>query len=123
MTAPEPPAKVAPRLAERLGTTPPPEPVEVVIELAGGPPPASGSRAERMAAARSSFARDLDAVRKTITAAGGEVLDAVWLNRTVRGRVPAGGIPAVAAAEGVAVVDLPRRIEPDAQPATNSPSP
>lgn len=98
-----------------------PEPVEVVIELAGAPvtssgPATSGSRAERVAAAQAAFDRDVDAVRRTVAAAGGEVLDTVWLNRTVRGRVPAGGIAAVAADERVAVVDLPRRIELDASP-------
>jgi hypothetical protein len=106
-------AKVAPRLAQRLVGMAAAEPVEVVIELAGPPPETGGSRAERVAAARAAFDRDVVDVRRAVAAAGGEVLDAVWLNRTVRGRVPAGGVATVAADEGVAVVDLPRRIELD----------
>ena len=121
MTVPEPPAKVAPRLAELLDELDPPEPVEVVIELTGPAPATTGSRAERVAAARSSFSHDLAAVRATIVAAGGEVLDSAWLNRTVRSRVPAAGIAAVAADGAVAAVDLSHRIEPDTQPATNDP--
>jgi hypothetical protein len=124
MTGPDRPrAKVGRRLAERIDGMAPPDPVEVVIELAGDAPAVAGSRAERMAAARSSFDRDVDAVRATITAAGGEVLDTVWLNRTVRGTLPAGGVAAVAADDAVAVVDLARRVDPDGQPATNEPSP
>lgn len=117
------PAKVAPRLAERLDVLAEPEQVEVIIELTGHEMPASGSRQERMAAAKSSFERGLAAVTETITAAGGKVLESAWLNQTVRGRVPAGKVARVAAADGIAVIDLPHRLEADAHPARNDPSP
>lgn len=117
------PAKVAPRLAERLDALAEPEQVEVIIELMGREMPVSGSRQERMAAAKLSFERDVAAVTETIMAAGGEVLESAWLNQTVRGRVSAGKVARVAADDAIAVIDLPHRLEADAHPAMNDPSP
>lgn len=117
--------ELAPGLAKRIADADADadEPVEVVIELAGAAPTTTGSRHERIAAARSAFETDLVPVTAAITAAGGEVLDAAWLNRTVRGSVPAGALGRLAADEHVAVIDLPRPLEPDAQPSASSPSP
>ncbi len=111
------------QLAERIAAADAAEPVEVVIELAGTTPAGSGSRQERIAEARTAFEADLDAVRGTIAAAGGEVLDAAWINRTVRGSVPAGALAQLAADDRVAAIDLPRRLDPDAQASVSKPSP
>lgn len=111
------------QLTERIAIADAAEPVEVVIELAGSTPTSAGSRQERIAAARTAFENDLDAVRGTIAAAGGEVLEAAWINRTVRGSVPAGALAELAADERVAAIDLPRRLEPDAQANVSKPSP
>jgi len=102
------------RLAERIAQSDEGEPVEVVIELANGHALPGGSRQERIAAARTAFEHDLASVEGTITAAGGKVLDAAWLNRTVLGRVPVGALRRIAADEHVAAVDLPRPVEADA---------
>jgi hypothetical protein len=116
-------AKVAPRLAARLDALAEPEQVEVVIELTCHETPASGSRQERIAIAKSSFERGLATVAEALAAVGGEVLDAAWLNKTVRGRVPAGEVARVAADDAVAAIDLPHRLEADAHPVTNDPCP
>jgi len=105
--------ELAPRLAERIAHADDDEPIEVVIELAGDPPTTNGSRTERIAAARSAFERDLAAVTPTIAAAGGTIDDSVWLNRTVRGTVPAGEVERIAADDRIAAVDLPATIEPE----------
>jgi hypothetical protein len=108
--------KLTPELAERVAGVEPSEALEVVVELTGTALATKGSRQERIAAARTGFEGDLAAVTEAIGAAGGTVLEAVWLNRTVRARVPAGAIARVAAHGLVALVDLPRLLEADAEP-------
>jgi hypothetical protein len=115
--------KVSPRLADELSRMSEPDTVDVVIELTPSGTPGSGTRAERVAAARSAFEDRLGSVTEAVTAAGGEVVDSAWLNQTVRGRLPAGRVEQVAADDAVAVVDLARPLEAEAQPATNKPSP
>ena len=115
MAGDDPAEKVGPSLARRIAAADAQGQVEVVIELTGDVEvPADGTRQQRIAAARSSFERDVAAVSDRIEAAGGEVLETAWLNRTLRGRLPAATVVRVAADDAVAAIDLPHTIQPDA---------
>jgi hypothetical protein len=87
--------------------------MDVIIELTRSPESAGGSRQERVAAAKASFQEALDAVSSTIEDAGGTVSETAWINRTVRGSVPAGNLDKVAADDLVTAIDVPRSIEAD----------
>ena len=98
------------------------QPLEVVVELQPVPIPTAGTRQERMAAMQRTFERDLAAVSRQIEAAGGDVLGGAWLNRTVRGRLPADQVGRLAEEEAVVRIDLPSTLEPDWQPPSPSSS-
>jgi hypothetical protein len=101
--------KVTPRLAERLSTGP--DDVEVIVELRPLDRPDGGTRQERVAALRDSFAAELGPVAEQITAAGGEVLESAWINQTLRVRLPAAAVDEVAASATVIRIDLPTTLE------------
>lgn len=103
--------KVTPRLAEHLAGEP--ATVEVVVELTPLPPPAGGTRPERITALRDGFAAELGPVAARITASGGEVLESAWINQTVRARIPAAAVAEVAADDTVMRVDLPGQLDPE----------
>lgn len=103
----DPPVKATPRLAAHLAAGAGPD-VEVVVELRPLPPPASGTRQERIAAGRAAFDAELAPVAARVAQVGGEVLDAAWLNQTLRVRLPAGAVPELAAVAEVTRIDLPR---------------
>jgi hypothetical protein len=96
--------------------------VEVVVELEPVPIPTTGTRQERMEALQRTFERDLAAVSREIEAAGGDVLGGAWINRTVRGRLPADQVGRLAEEEAVVRIDLPSTLEPDSSPPSPSPS-
>ncbi len=106
----DPPAKATPRLAAHLAAAGRSD-VEVVVELRPVPPPASGSRQERVAAARAAFDAGLTPVTARIAEVGGTVLETAWINQTVRVRLPAAAVGALAAVDEVAGIDLPRPLE------------
>ena len=108
--------KVRNRLAQRIDATNAQGDVEVVIELSGAAEPLAGggTRQERIAAAKSSVERDLAAVSDRIRAAGGEVFETAWLNKTLRGRLPAATVARIAEDDAIAAIDLPHAIEQDA---------
>jgi len=114
MAGGDPADKVGPSLARRIDAVDAQGQVEVIIELAGAAEPVSdGTRQQRITAAKSSFERDLAAVSDRIQAVGGTVLETAWLNRTLRGRLPASTVVRVAEDDGVAAIDLPHTIETD----------
>lgn len=115
--------KTSPRLAEVLERAAPDDPLDVIVELRPAELPAEGTRRERMDAAREAFAVDLREFDGLVAEHGGEVLDSVWLNQTVRARLPAGAVEAVAADPIVVAVDLPRPLEADGQDAWSKPTP
>jgi hypothetical protein len=113
-------AKLSQRLAEQLDAVDGSSEVEVIVELQPVRPPATGSRQERIAAMKERFERELGPVAEKIEQAGGSVVETAWLNQTIRGRIPAGEVPNVAEDDVVSAIDLPRRLEPDAQPPTQT---
>ncbi len=103
--------KISPRLRERLDTTRPGDEVDVVIELSPPEMPTSGTRADRMAAAKRDFDTEVDSVAGRLSSVGGKVLESAWVNSTVRGRLPAEAVDTLAEDNLVQGVDLPSAIE------------
>src|SRR5690242_11899120 len=100
--------KLSPRLVECLESVDRVTLIEVVVELrpvdvATLPP---GSRHERVAALQAAFQRELAPVAERIEAAGGTVLETAWLNQTLRSRLPASALAAVADDPAVHAIDL-----------------
>lgn len=88
--------------------------VEVIVELRPPEPLAPGmNRAERIAAAREHFEDDSYAIKSHIDAAGGTVLDELWLNHTLRTLLPIDAVAEIAADESVEALDLPRELSLD----------
>lgn len=108
--------KLSPRLEQRLEGMDATEPLEVIVELQPVSLPSTGTRQERIEAAKGGFERDLDTIAAVVAEAGGRVLESAWLNRTLRALIPPDGLDRVVANELVQAIDLPRPLEPDAQP-------
>ena len=90
--------------------------LDVVIELRPESEPKAQqpqSRAEKIAALKQTFLRDLAAVEQVVRNAGGELTGQAWINRTVRARVPTDCVQKLAEHEQVARVDVPHALEPD----------
>jgi hypothetical protein len=104
--------KVTPALAQRLASAGVGESLVVVIELRPLPPSEldHGSRAERISRLRHVFERQAGVVEAAVAAAGGEVLNTVWLNQSIVVRVSAGALGELTHAEEVRRIDLPRRL-------------
>lgn len=107
-------AKITPALAERLRGCAPASPVDVVVEMCPAPPPApSLSRGERVHAIRESFEAAVAPVADAVTALGGTVTAAVWLNQTLLVRVPADAVGKLDAIDAVQRIDVPHPVEKD----------
>jgi hypothetical protein len=110
--------KLTAALTDRLRMADPAELVDVVVELrefASEESPSAldgrNKRNARVAALREAFGREAEHLKGHISHAGGEVLAAAWINRTLRARVPASELGNLTDFETVAAVDLPRRLE------------
>jgi hypothetical protein len=108
-------SKISPRLLAVLVEGPPDDAclIEVVVELQRLGVPAEGKRQERMAAMQESFQRASESVTRQITQAGGQVLGHAWINRTVRGRIPADQLPVLASDDVVVRIDVPSSLKAD----------
>ena len=115
--------KLSPRLQQELDAIDDSSPVEVIVELQPLDLPKTGSRQQRMAAAKQRFDHEVQSVVDKITEAGGQVLETAWLNQTVRSRIPAREVPRVAEDDTVSAIDLPGTITPEGQPADTRPAP
>jgi len=112
--------KVSSDLAAVLDSSGTDDTVDVVIELEPDEAPAStGSRAERIAAARAAFAAAADPVESAVVGAGGEVLDRAWINKTLLARVAAGSLERLSALRAVRAVDVPRKLRLQADPSAD----
>ena len=90
------------------------EMLDVVIELRPESEPKAQqpqSRAEKIAALKQTFLRDLAAVEHAVRNAGGELTGQAWINRTVRARVPTDCVQKLSEHEQVARVDVPHALE------------
>ena len=112
--------KISPALSERLQGAGGDDVFEVVIELRplqsssgvrGGGIRAAGSSRPSMQAAKASFTREISPIVRRVQRAGGEVIGAAWLNRTLKARVPARGVEPLTDLAGVVAVDAPRVLQ------------
>lgn len=98
-------------LAKRLATANAAESIDVVIEMsepphATNPAPTSLSRQQAIAADKEAFQQHARNVEAAVAAAGGTVLGRVWLNQTLKVRVPVGALTSLASAAGVVTIDV-----------------
>jgi hypothetical protein len=103
-------SKLTKELRARLEQIPRDSLIEVILEISGGegaPLRAGASRGELMATRRQQFLETVAPVERRIHNMGGEVLDHVWLNQTLRVRVPAGNVDQLTEPDCVASVDAP----------------
>jgi hypothetical protein len=103
-------SKLTKELRQRLEQIPRDSLIEVILEISGGdsaPLRAGASRGELIATRRQQFLETVAPVERRIHKMGGEVLDHVWLNQTLRVRVPAGNVDQLTESDCVASVDAP----------------
>jgi hypothetical protein len=106
--------KLSPELAAQLASAGPDELIDVIFEMEEPMGEDAGQdRSTRIAARKRTFTEASGPVETLVEDLGGIVVDRAWINRTLRARVPAGQLDALARAEGVRRIDVPRRIEPD----------
>jgi hypothetical protein len=82
--------------------------LDVIVELE---PPEE--RTHSMDTARAAFERDAEPVIATISKMGGEVTDGVWLNRTLRAKVPPRGLAELSDHASISALDVPHAIKPE----------
>jgi len=109
-------SKVSEQLRKALEQSEASEMLDVVIELRPENQPTTRqpqTRAEKIAALKENFNRDLAPVEQAVRNAGGELTGQAWINRTVRARVPTDCVKQLSEHEQVAKVDVPHAIEQD----------
>jgi hypothetical protein len=86
--------------------------VEVILEIRPATESVApgASRPSRIAAGRQQFVDTVAPLQDRIQLLGGQVLEQVWLNHTLRARVPAHTVTQLAEAECVTAVDVPARL-------------
>jgi hypothetical protein len=98
--------------ASRKGDT-----VDVVVEVGKkdgvAAEPASGDRAEKIAALKMHFSASAEPIERAIESSGGEVLDRAWLNQSLKARLPREAVEALGEREDVDLLDTPRTLRPD----------
>jgi hypothetical protein len=123
----DPAAKLSHRLTIRLGAVKGSSPIEVIVELRPVAVPHSGSRRQRIEAAKAGFEHELREVAEKIAAAGGHVIETAWINQTVRSSIPAAELQRVAEDDVVAAIDLPQPLRAEGRhegvPTQTSPPP
>jgi hypothetical protein len=82
--------------------------LDVVVELI--PDPVEADTAPEM---QKQFEEAAQPVSAAIAGLGGEVMGSVWLNRTVRAKLPAVKVPELSRLQEVAAVDVPHQIHRD----------
>jgi len=109
-------SKVTEELRKELEKSDTSKMLDVVIELRPESEPGAQqpqTRAEKIAALKENFTRDLAPVEQAVRNAGGELTGQAWINRTVRARVPTDCVKQLSEQEQVAKVDVPHAIEQD----------
>jgi hypothetical protein len=103
-------AELHPRLRAALENPAADERFIVIVELPPVIVEPRGSRAERTARAVSSFLAIAGPVKAAIESLGGEVIDEAWINSTLKCRIPATALKALAERDDVKKIDLPRSL-------------
>lgn len=108
--------KVTDNLKNYLQNCQPVSNIEVIIELA----PSSNhldspgaQRTEKIELRKKSFLQETESVTELIRNQGGDVLDSLWLNKTVKAKIPANCIPELTRLKEVNVIDLSHQIKRD----------
>src|SRR4051794_31474715 len=109
--------KLSSDLRQRLAATPEGHSVEVVVEVGkkagAASEPASGDRAQKIAAMKQSFSVSSEPIERAIESSGGTVIDRAWINQSLKVRLPREAVEALSEREDVERVDMPRTIKPD----------
>jgi hypothetical protein len=109
--------KLTPNLIARLEESDPSEILDLILEMTTLSTPIKEltglSRKERIAVEKAAFHTALTPIQKAICDSGGEVTGTLWLNHTLRVRIPAGAIKKLADLEIIASLDTPRPLETD----------
>jgi hypothetical protein len=107
-------SKITAPLNEFLSNGQPKGKVEVIIELTPIDTTAMRDsdtpRNAKIASIQDAFQKELQPVREAILSAGGDVMDAAWINSTVKARIPAANIYTLANLDAVTAIDLPRNL-------------
>lgn len=108
------PARISSELGSRIHGIGGEELVDVVVELRRPEePPIEASRDERIRALKEAFDQQAPEIERAVVAEGGVILDRAWINQTVKAKVPAGSISALAARDDITAIDVPHALEPD----------
>jgi hypothetical protein len=109
--------KLSPDLRRTLAATQKGGTVDVVVEVGKkvgmAAEPASGDRAEKIAALKTHFSASAEPIERAIERSGGEVLDRAWLNQSLKARLPREAVEALGDREDVDLVDTPRALWTD----------
>lgn len=109
--------KVSRDLEEKIAKTVKGSTVEVIVELPKRLPlasnPAGSDRAARIAALKKDFSVSAEPVEQAIERSGGTVLGRVFLNQSLKARLPREAIAALSERDDVALVDAARLIKTD----------
>jgi hypothetical protein len=110
-----PDSKLTSELEFQLERSDPAGLVEVVVELGGGSRRGhrEKDRTKAIAARREAFEDETKDLTHLVQNLGGEVLDMAWINRTIRCRIPAGGVASLSSAKSVALLDIPHILHRD----------
>ena len=90
--------------------------VEVVIELNPVAKAFSNSnllRSEKIALVKQDFMKEFEPVEKLILEQGGDILGAVWLNQTIKAKLPANSLEQIAQLKEIKAIDLPQPLTND----------
>jgi hypothetical protein len=103
-------AELHPRLRTVLENPTASDSLVVIIELPTVVVEPRGSRSERTARAMSAFRAIADPVKAAVERLGGEVIDEAWINSTIKCRIPATALNALAGRDDIKKIDLPRSL-------------
>ena len=102
--------KISPALTDRLSRTTPTELVEIVLELIPPPPPVAAASPSRrdLVALKDAFAVESLPIEQIIDQVGGVVLERLWLNHTLKARVPAARLDQLVGSPRIVAIDVAR---------------
>jgi hypothetical protein len=111
--------KASGELDERASAASDDELLDVIVELklpagtSAGLESTHQSRAQKIAAQKSAFQQAAQPLAELIARGGGEVTGEVWLNKTLRARVPARFLPKLGEEGMVSALDVARKLDRD----------